>query len=879
MGKQNSIIIFRYLCTVISALPFFSHAALHFDPEMLSGYNDNIADLSRFEKATQPAGEYSVDIYLNGKFLAAKSLNFTAVQEASSPDEEAKGELRNTSSENASPSHIHDHTGLMACLTKENLIWMGVNVSHFDGLANTPAGKCISPGEYVPQAFTAFDFQKMRLDISIPQAALKRLSNVSIPTEKWDEGITAALFSYQLSGAENRGSFGTTRSNYLNLTSGFNFGPWRLRDNSNWNMYQGNSESRSQWVHQNTYVQRTIIPLKSELTMGDSTTDSDVFDAFSFRGLQISRDDSMYPDTLRGFAPEIHGTAYSNAKVTIREHGNVVYNTYVAAGAFVIDDLFPVSSGGDLEVTVTEANGSVRVFTVPFSSLPVLQRQGHTRFGVTAGRYNRSGYESPAFVQGHLLWGLPHAITAYGGTQIASDYQSIAVGAGINMGNWGALSADITQADSTLSDGSRHDGQSVRFLYARSLLMTGTTFQLAGYRYSTKGFHTFDESALKRMSGWLYDTDSLDASGKPVKEKWSGYYNLYGNKRERIQANISQRIGKFGQLYLSGSRQNYWNDSATATSLQTGFSSAVGHVSYTLSYSYSRMSGQPKADRALYFSLTVPLDVFSPHGSSKDDAHQAWVTYNANRDSEGKLTHQMDISGTALEANNLDWSVSQGYGKQDGNSGDVALGYRGTYGDASVGYGYSADYKQIRYGASGGVVLHSGGITLSEPLGATNILVAAPGASGVPVDNQNGISTDWRGYSVIPYANTYHENRVSLDISRLDNSTDIDDAVDYVVPTKGALVRANFATHSGSRVLMTLTHAGKPLPLGTTVSTSDNSVGMVGEEGQVYLTGLHPQGNIKAKWGSGADQQCAAKYNIEVKSPQPPLVLIAETCY
>jgi outer membrane usher protein len=106
----------------------------------------------------------------------------------------------------------------------------------------------------------------------------------------------------------------------------------------------------------------------------------------------------------------------------------------------------------------------------------------------------------------------------------------------------GAVSADVTHANSTLSDGSRHDGQSIRFLYGRSLVSTGTSFRLAGYRFSTEGFYSLNETALKRMSGWTDDSELVDAAGRPVKDNWGSYYNLYSNKRERLQAD--QKIDK-----------------------------------------------------------------------------------------------------------------------------------------------------------------------------------------------------------------------------------------------------------------------------------------------------------------------------------------------
>lgn len=81
---------------------------------------------------------------------------------------------------------------------------------------------------------------------------------------------------------------------------------------------------------------------------------------------------------------------------------------------------------------------------------------------------------------------------------------------------------------------------------------------------------------------------------------------------------------------------------------------------------------------------------------------------------------------------------------------------------------------------------------------------------------------------------------------------DIDDAVVDVVPTKGALVRASFKAHVGIRALLTMLHNSEPIPFGATVTRDDEGTGsIVGEDGQVYLSGLAPKGKLKVQWGEG----------------------------
>ncbi len=86
------------------------------------------------------------------------------------------------------------------------------------------------------------------------------------------------------------------------------------------------------------------------------------------------------------------------------------------------------------------------------------------------------------------------------------------------------------------------------------------------------------------------------------------------------------------------------------------------------------------------------------------------------------------MSGTALEEHNLNYSVQEGYGSNGvGNSGSVNLDYQGGVGSASLGYNYNRDGQQVNYGLRGGVIAHSEGITLSQPLGESMAIISAPG--------------------------------------------------------------------------------------------------------------------------------------------------------
>ena len=150
------------------------------------------------------------------------------------------------------------------------------------------------------------------------------------------------------------------------------------------------------------------------------------------------------------------------------------------------------------------------------------------------------------------------------------------------------------------------------------------------------------------------------------------------------------------------------------------------------------------------------------------------------------------------------------------------------------------------------------------------VLVAAPGTKGVSVAGQTGVKTDFRGYAVVPYASPYRKNTITLDTETLGDDTEVALATQTVVPSRGAVVKANYRASVGYRVLMVLTQSnGKTVPFGATVSNleeKDAQGFIVGDGGQVYLTGLGPSGLLQAKWGNGALQQCRASYQLGEKT-------------
>ncbi len=800
--------IFLGLCLTSSQ----AMAEDYFNPEALElkGGSQTKTDLKQFSSpGGQLPGIYRVDVYVNGRAVETRDVTFVEINGKLLPE-----------------------------FTPAQLDGMGVKSEAFPPLTQMPQEQVLSDlGRYIPDASSSFDFSQQRLDVSIPQAALDVEARNSIDPALWDQGMTSMLLNYSYSGSNSSyDGGGSNNSDYLNLRSGFNLGAWRLR---NYSTYSSSSQESASWQSINTYGQRDIQALKGQLTIGDSATPGEVFDSVPFRGAQLASDDNMLPDSLRGFAPVIRGIAQSNAQVTVRQNGYIIYQTYVAPGAFEITDLYPTASSGDLEVVIREADGTERISSQPFSAVPIMQREGQLKYAATAGRYRTSYLDgsTPNFAQGTAIYGLPLSNTIYGGMQGTDNYQSMAVGLGHSFGDWGSVSVDATQARAKLREEETSTGQSYRFQYAKDVAATGTTFTLAGYRYSTSGFYDMQE------------VNEIDMNQDDV-------WRLRYNKRSKTTLNVSQSLGDYGSFYIAASQQDYWQQSGKERNVSAGYNLSYAGINYGVNVTDSQNPGLSSNDRQLAFNVQIPLDQFMA-GS--------WARYGAINSKNGGTTHSAGLGGTALEDNNLNYLVQQNYDRKgQGYGGDMSGTYKGTYGEIDAGYNYDSSSRQVNYGMQGSVVAHPYGVTFGQPIGETAVLVRAPGASGVKVENNSGVKTDWRGYALVPYATTYRYNRIALDTNTYGEDMDIDTGTAAVVPTKGALVLADFKTRIGSRVLITLNRSAGPVPFGATASLAgdtDNS-GIVGEGGQVYLSGVPQSGQLTVKWGNNAAQQCQVRFTL-----------------
>ncbi|VEH53296.1 fimbria/pilus outer membrane usher protein [Providencia rustigianii] len=803
----------------------------YFESDFLEGINKDNIDLSQFDNNQQLEGNYFVYIYINNDFMTAKKIIFK---------KESDNKLR-------------------PCFSADDLRSFGIKLKQFPALQRE-INHCINLAA-IPDAKSDFNFKTQRLYLSIPQIALEKTPRGFIDLANIDNGINATFLNYSYSGSKNysRKHQGTATANYANLRPGVNLGAWRLRNYSTWTHSDNNV---NQWDTVYTYASRNINSIKSQLTLGDGVSPAMVFDTVPFRGIQLSTDDDMYPESLRGYAPTVRGIARSNAQLTIRQNGYIIYQTEVPAGAFEINDLYPTGSSGDLYVTIKETDGGEQHLVVPFASLPILQREGYLFYSATRGQYRSydSHVDKTDFTQISLIYGLSHGVTAYGGLQYADHYNAQSFGFGKNLGDFGALSLDITYANASLNDNSSHQGQSYRFRYNKNLNAIGTNIALAGYRYSTDGYYSLSET--------------LDSYRDTY------YFPEIERKRNRAETTVSQNLGgSYGAISGSYINEDYWNSHRKTQSASFSYNNSWNAINYSANYTYNKNSDyfsstdsgtRGKINHLLSLSINIPFNFFDS---------TAYININTTNNNRSSSSSNIGISASQLN-NRLNWSMQQGLINENHQStGNINASYKGQMGMASGGSSYSKDDYNFYYGVNGSLVAHSGGLVLGQQLGETAALIEIPETPNVSILNNAGVSTNQQGYALVPYVSPYHKNTLSIDVSALPDNTEIELTSRTVIPSRGALVKTHFNANLGYRAFMTLTmENGHPVPFGAQAVFADNNLidSIVDDKGKVYLSGLSEQGEFDIQFNN--QFLCHVKYDLTGLSDYLGLYKTAATC-
>lgn len=796
---------------------FSGQENVSFDPIFLNISAPHKVDISRFERGDSASpGIWPTDIYVNTELVTHEKVLFVELADKQ----------------------------VIPCLSRDILKKINLNYDQLPASFNQALRleqECFSLEQLVPQSHVTYDSGSQQLDISIPQAMMRNTARGYVSPELWDSGIPAILLGYNASTYTTRTHGKSYTSSYAGINAGMNIGAWYFRHDGNYN-WQERIGGEYQAV--NNYVQRDIPAIMGRVRLGETSTRGQLFDSLPFRGIELVSDERMLPQSRRGYAPDIRGIARTNARVSVRQNGQLIYETTVSPGAFVINDLYPTGYGGNLDVSVTEADGSVQTFQVPYTSVTQLLRPGEHRYDIVAGELNDPAMSSQSTLyQATYQRGLTNILTGYGGIQgSGANYYALQLGAAVST-PIGAFSADVTQARVHLNSTDRptNSGQSYQLSYSKYLPDTDSNLTIAAYRFSTSGYY-----------------DYLTAMRALDEEKRNGTASNVWRPKNRFNITMNQGLpAGWGQLYLTGYTQNYWNHTNSDLQYQLGYNNSFGRVSFSLSAGRVRNMRGSMENNAL-FNMSMPL-------VDNSKKHVPMLSAGLNKNSDGMMGKQVGVSGTYGDDYQYNYGMSAtNYNRDIGSSMTMNGGWRSPYSNLVGSYGNGKNYHNMSVGASGTLIAWPGGAVMTPYTGDNFAVVEAKNAKGAKVGGYPGLKIDPWGHAAIPYLSPYEMNEITIDPKGLPQSVELTNTTEKVAPYAGAVSKVVFNTRKGLPLLIhTRQKNNHPIPFGAEVfDDQGNTVGSVGQMGQAYVRVEKNIGELIIKWGSEMGQQCKVAYSV-----------------
>lgn len=766
-------------------------------------------DLERFRYGNPiSAGDYLADIYVNNEFRGQMLLKFIEV---------TKDPMQ----------------GL--CWSPQLLEILDVQPQAV--LQEPSDGQCISAINATDQLSFNFDVSTHRLDVSIPQALMVIYPRGYIPRSRWQSGVPATFLRYQFNGYHNDANNNDSQNQFLGLQFGANLGAWSLRHQGSmsWNNHQKSDYRRYQ-----TYIQRDIDQINGRLRIGDLTTQSPLLDNFNIRGVSLVSDVRMLPSSQTGYAPEIRGIAKSNARVRVLQNDNIIYETSVGAGPFIISDLYALSSSlGDLTVEVLESDGSKNLFDVPFFVASNMLRPRQFRYHGAMGYYrSQNQIGDKPLLHGSVQYGVNNQFTAQAGIIAHQDYQSATVG-GIWSSKLGALSADM-QTSHLKSGQKAVTANQVDFGYSRY-------FDSSKTYLSADMVHFFSKHYLEPTRVFLSQDNAINEQ----------------SLKNQYRLSLSQRLtDKLGSVYLSGVLNDYWRGK-DYYSYQVGYSNFYKKFQYRFGLSRSYNVTKDKPENAFFVNLSIPfLDV-----GTKDS--RVSISSNYQHTPQGDYS-QLSFSQSFGERNQYDYTVA--VDKQDYQKPSIFGSVNASLPVARVGASVSQhnNDKQYTYSINGAIIAYKHGVILNNDISDTFAIIRAKNAQGTPIVNSSGSTIDRWGNGVASYLSPYRLNHVAIDVQGLPDDVEISATGKELVPRANTTNLIEFETQSGQSVIFDIERQDGVPPLTTPAYDEQNNiVGYVLQDGRLLARLNNTKGTIKLNWQDNGEKQCMFDYELNTQDKQP----------
>ena len=668
-----------------------------------------------------------------------------------------------------------------------------------------------------PQTVIDPDPASLGLSLIVPTDSIR-------PTTRdftgYQTGGFAGLLNYDVSSLHSH--FGDQSSRYMsaNTELGFNAGDWIVRSRQ----VQTRQDDVSRTSHLAAYAQRTFASQQAVLQAGQISLYNPVLAGTQITGVQVMTEQAL---RVEGQNAAIEGIAHSQAQIEVRQNGSLIHSTVVPAGPFSLNDVRRLNHRSDVEVTVKEADGSERSFTVPAAMLGIgLPAPG---FSLAAGQVRSTSDtqdDTPWVISGGWSGALDPQLQFSAGMTTTAEYRATGFSLGLLPSTATQIQASLLRTDV----GGRAPSRGLQGDLSASHRFDDQWSINAGSTYRTFGYRELEDAVFSLSSD----------NGK----------SRYRDRQSVALAWSHPTLGAFG----GGMSRSSSFDGQSSRRALASWGTSIGGVSVSANAEW-QLSGAGGSGDSVYLNLSIPL------GESR--RARTWV-----RSAAGEYR-----SGVGLNDR-----INDRFGYRIGIEHDtrdkqvqsiVGASLLPRYSQLDLSYTRSdAERSSYQAGARGGAVLHGGGLTLSPyPVRDTFALLSVGEMDAIRVSTPSGpVWTDSQGQAVVPQVAAYGRSAVEIDTRSLPRNIDINNGMAVISAGRGAVDRVEFGVTMTRRALLKVTTShGAPLPRGATVSTEDGEfVTLVQDGGQVFLPNVL---DLRPLWITAPGlERCRLDFELPVKA-------------
>ena len=534
--------------------------------------------------------------------------------------------------------------------------------------------------------------------------------------------------------------------------------------------------------------------------------------AVRFGGVQWATDFSLQPGFVTSPRPEISGESALPSTVELYVDNLLRMRREVPSGPFTIQDLPVINGQGDAQLVVRDILGREQVITQPFFTSSRLLKQGLQSYSYELGFVRRDfGIDSNNYgrlmaVGTHRL-GFTEKFTGEVHGELLGNQQSVGLAGVFLSPLMGILSGSLAMSNSKKGVGGL---LGLGFQHQSGNFSVGVNTQLTSRNFAKLGMQS-EKLAPQHISQMVVKMPTNDFGSFAVNYTQQALRDL--EEQKSVSASYVSEVAGIGNLSASLTRY---------------------------------LSGEAKTVFGLNFSMNLDL------GKRRN----ANINVSAK---PGRNNANLQLNRKSPAGGGVGYRLVSGLGDTDRREAEVSL--QNGVGNYSLAAGQSQGQTAFRGSATGGVAFLGGSSFFSRRITDSFALVQVPGYAdvGIYADNQLSTRTDGKGNALLTGLRSYQKNSVRIEQSDIPLDAQIDtlqlDAVPYF---RSGLVLKFPVKRSRGALLSVVLENGEPLPAGAQVVIIDknileNELFPTGMGGEVYLTGLEAENQLRVIW---REQSC-----------------------